>query len=200
MIKGFLKNHSLSPSRGRAMDLIRDKLERATINDDSNQCESYVIRPGSVALGKNASKSLLNEIVTPGVMGKKRHLKFSPDTSRGSYDKVSIMDTPSPVSDASELMIGGKLMLKRILRGRRLFQHTPKQMKTSPGVGERKKKKTSVVMTRRIRTKLSARRDTLPVGQPLITCAMDKVKKRVGLTELQKVLTFRVAKLPDIER
>ena len=107
------------------MDLIRDKLERVVINDGSKVGEVDVSRPGAVALGKNAIDSLLNEIVTPGGMGEKRHLKFSPDTHRGSYDKVSIMDSPNPASDEREIITGDRVV-KKILRGRRLFQHTPR--------------------------------------------------------------------------
>ena len=78
------------------IDSIRDKLERVNTDIGSEQGEVDLTRHGAVILGKNASKSLLNEVMTPCGMGEKRYLKFSPDTPRGNYNKVSIMESPSP--------------------------------------------------------------------------------------------------------
>ena len=154
------------------------------INNGCKQEEEGSTSRGVVTLGRNASKSLLNEIVTPGGMGEKRHLRFSPDTPVGNFDKVSIIESSSPENDGiktGDLLVGGKVV-KRILRERRLFQLSPRQMKTSPGVGERRKKKTPLLTTRKIKSKLASKKGIIPVGQPLITSALDKIKQKLEMS------------------
>ena len=200
----FLKNHSLSPwasPGGRVIDIIRDKLEKVNINNGFENGEEDSTRHGVLTLGKNASKSLLNEVVTPGGMGEKRHLKFSPDTPVGNYDKVSIIESSSPENEGiktGELLVAGKVV-KRILRGRRLFQFSPRQMKTSPGVGERRKKKTPVLKTRKIKSKLASRMGIIPLGQPLITSALDKIKQKLEMSgrDLEEDCEWEKGMLPS---
>ena len=181
----FITNNSLSPwsnSGAGAMDLINNKLKRVKINNGPEEREQ-----GVVIIGEMASKSLLEEMATPGGMGEKRYLKFSPDTPRGRFDKVSIMeleDSPHCEEDKTGGLVVGEKVVKRILRGRRLFQHSPKQLKTSPGVDERLKKKTPLLEKKKTRTKLTNKLNTPPLGQPLITRAFgvksqkDKGEKR----------------------
>ena len=177
----FLTKNSLSPwssSGGRAVDLIEDKLASININAEAGKEEIGPARTGGgrVSIGKGVSRSLLEEMVTPGGMGEKRYLKFSPDTPRGRFDKVSILESDSPPVDKDgmeDLLVGGKVV-KKILRGRRLFQYSPKQPRTSPGVGERKKKKIPLLEKRKVKTKLASRLNTPPAGQPLITMAFGR--------------------------
>ena len=190
--RDFLASKSLSPwnpSEDKMVEFIKGKLEEVNINAVTETGGAGTDKTGAVIIGAMANKSLLEELATPGGMGEKRQLKFSPDTPRGRFDKVSVAESQLPEEDGEKILsdsvVGGRTV-RRFLVGKRLFQQSPTSTKTSPGVGERTKKKTPVLLKRKTRSKLT-KLNIPPAGQPLITKAFAFGRKKIeGGREVQE--------------
>ena len=122
--RDFLASNSLSPwnpTEDKVMDYIKEKLEGVNINAAPGTDGADIEENQAVTIGAMADKSLLEELATPGGMGEKRQLKFSPDTPRGRFDKVSVVESQLPNGEEEKILgdsvVGGRTV-RRILRGR----------------------------------------------------------------------------------